>query len=110
MEEFLRERLRPPAIEVPEAVDRAVLAAARRVRRWRRLAPLGAIAAALLLGLGVLALRRPPRPLDIVDAYRLALRLERGEPVEGTWDRNGDGRVDRADVEAIARAAVRVGK
>jgi len=105
MEEFLRERLKPPAIEVPEALDRAILRAARR-RPLRAYA----LAASLLVAACLYVLLRPPRPLDIVDAYRLALRLERGEAVDGTWDRNGDGRVDRADVDAIARAAVRVGK
>jgi hypothetical protein len=110
MEEFLRERLRPPGIDVPAEIDRAVLGAARRRLRFRRLAPVFGLAAAALLAAGLLLARRPPRPLDIVDAYRLALRLDRHETIGREWDRNGDGAVDRADVDKIARAAVEIGR
>ena len=48
--------------------------------------------------------------VDIRDALRLARCLEGGRPSEPRWDLNGDGRVDRADVDAIAMAAVRLDK
>ncbi len=46
--------------------------------------------------------------VDIRDALRLARRLERGEPTEPVWDVNGDGTIDRTDVDAVAKAAVRL--
>ncbi len=45
--------------------------------------------------------------VNILDAFRLARLLE-GEGAAGAWDANGDGRVDRADVETIAMRAVRL--
>jgi len=117
------------SIEVPKALDRAVLAAARRelararapqvlrLRRW-----LGAAAALLVVsGLGLwLAVgsqlsrfaRREPRDLDrngrvdIVDAYALALRLQSGAALEPRWDFDGDGVVGDADVDDLARESV----
>ncbi len=49
------------------------------------------------------------RPVDIVDAYRLALRLEAGETLSGGRDVNRDGRVDHSDVEMLTRQAVALG-
>jgi len=46
--------------------------------------------------------------IDILDAFALARRLERGEATDPAWDRTGDGAVDRKDVDAIALAAVKV--
>ena len=46
------------------------------------------------------------RRVDILDAYRLALQLEAGAQPDAQWDKNGDGRVDTADVDWIARASV----
>ncbi len=45
--------------------------------------------------------------VNILDAFRLARLLE-GEGATGAWDANGDGRVDRADVDTIAMRAVRL--
>jgi hypothetical protein len=45
----------------------------------------------------------------VLDAYRLALALRRGETVPGSCDLDGDGRVDARDVDQIAAAAVRLG-
>jgi len=42
--------------------------------------------------------------IDMLDALRLALAVERGGP--GRRDVNGDGRVDERDVEALAALAV----
>jgi hypothetical protein len=46
--------------------------------------------------------------VDILDAFRLARHIEAGDRTEQNWDLNGDGRVDRADVDAVAFAAVRL--
>lgn len=46
--------------------------------------------------------------IDIRDAFLLARRLAMGESPKRQWDLNGDGKVDRADVDAIALAAVRL--
>ncbi len=48
--------------------------------------------------------------VDILDAFRLARHIESRGRIEATWDLNGDGRVDRADVDAVAFAAVRLDK
>ncbi|MBN1345320.1 MAG: hypothetical protein JXQ73_21690 [Phycisphaerae bacterium] len=48
--------------------------------------------------------RRP----DIRDAFRLARDLESGRQPQPRWDLNRDGKVDRADVDAIAMAAVKL--
>jgi len=119
---------------VPGEVDRAVLDAARRrlVRpaRRRRLrlvwgGAAAAVAAAVLLAvvLNVTWDHRGQSPsgpaallpadvdrngrVDILDAYKLARRAGAGE-FEAAWDLNADGRVDRADVDLVALAAVRL--
>jgi len=95
-------------VEVPAEVDRAILSAAPsllRRRRWIRYAAPLAAAAALFLAIGLWS--RPAHPQDIVDAYRLALRLQAGEAVSGS-DINGDGKVDMDDAKAMARRCVQV--
>ena len=47
--------------------------------------------------------------LDIVDALLLARALEEGGALHSGWDFDGDRRVDRADVDALARQAVALG-
>ena len=125
----LRRLGEPP--EAPPELDRAVLEAAApalaraRVRRRRRIAlvglPLAAAAAAALFllvprafearheapHLGALEdLDRSGR-VDVLDAFRLARELERGTAPRGA-DFTRDGRVDRDDVEHLARLAVRI--
>jgi len=96
-------RLTPARIEVPADLARRIL---RPKRPWRPVAA-AAAAAAILVAAGVwLAIPRPPRPMDIVDAYSVALRLRNGQSVESSWDLNGDGRVDAKDVDEIARRSV----
>lgn len=54
------------------------------------------------------ALEAPSSPsaVDIVDAFRLARALRDGQRVAAAWDADGNGAVDGADVEALARRAV----
>lgn len=103
IEEFraLAARLTPARIDVPADVARRILAPKRS---WR---PVAAAAAAILVAIGVwIAVRPSARPMDIVDAYSVALRLRNGRNVEPAWDLNGDGTVDSRDVEEIARRSV----
>jgi hypothetical protein len=120
-------------VPVPADVDRQVARLARRrlaggrartMTIWR-LAPLAA-AAAVLLALGAWTLLRAPHAappalaaredvdgngrVDILDAFLVARRIESGQPPPKAWDVNGDGVVDQADVDAIARAAVALKK
>ena len=44
--------------------------------------------------------------VDILDAFVLARRIESNNELPTNWDMNGDGAVDRADVDQIAFAAV----
>jgi hypothetical protein len=47
--------------------------------------------------------------VDIRDALALETAVEHRNPA-AKWDLNGDGRVDRADVDRVAMAAVRLTK
>jgi len=47
--------------------------------------------------------------VDILDAFRLARDIEARGPANPQWDLNGDGRVDKDDVDVVASAAVRLG-
>ncbi len=123
-------------IEVPSDVDNAVLAAARSALsecrrgrrstlRWARWTA-AAAALTLVLWLGSLlttrpaALRSASAPIasvpgdldrsgrvDILDAFALARQLD-SDIAPPLGDFNGDGLIDRADVDAIAMAAVRL--
>lgn len=44
--------------------------------------------------------------VDILDAFTLARHVQRGDQRQGVWDVNGDGVVDKGDVDAVAMAAV----
>jgi hypothetical protein len=48
--------------------------------------------------------------VDILDAFKLARHLETASPSEKEWDINGDGVIDRSDVDIVAHAAVRLDK
>ena len=55
--------------------------------------------------------------VDILDALKLARHIESADPAETSlslrkqgWDINGDGLVDRSDVDLVAYAAVRLDK
>ena len=47
--------------------------------------------------------------VDILDAFFLARRIERREALDPAWDVTGDGKVDEADVQAVAGRAVAIG-
>lgn len=135
---------------VPEAVDRAVLARAREHlvsprqgsvwiavvrralgKRWPTLGrPLAAAAAAAVLLIlvwngidtdrltGVRTQQRAGASedldgngrVDIADAFHLARALAGNHSLRTDWDVNRDGVVGSEDVDAIARAAVRISR
>jgi hypothetical protein len=109
-------------VGIPVALDATMLLAAARhaARRrwWRRGIGFAAMAAVVLVTLGlvvptVIQRMKADRPqawlpmdldrnarVDILDAYQLARQLPNGQ------DLTGDGKVDQADVDAIAKVAV----
>jgi hypothetical protein len=129
----LRALLAPPGA-VPPEVDRAILEQAhrrlarprRRIIRLRWAAGIAAAAAVIAIGtalyFGTTGHNHQSSIInhqsaadidnngrvDILDAFRLARHIEAGDQPERNWDLNGDGRVDRADVDAVAFAAVRL--
>jgi len=48
--------------------------------------------------------------VNILDAFKLARRIESAGATEGKWDINGDGLVNRDDVDLVAFVAVRLNK
>ena len=129
-----------PKVEVPPEVDRAVMDRAHkhfaplqsdkgkhlRVHwAWR----IAAAAAVIILAFS-LDLTKQPEPtversalsitravdidengrVDILDAFKLAKHIESAGPAETEWDINGDGLIDRGDVDVVALAAVRLDK
>lgn len=123
------ESLDEPTVEVPEAVDRAILdMAALKMRRPKLPAwlPLSAAAGLILaLGLGLLlgpSLFQTPDSkkgmagrtkdidqsgkVDILDAYYLSSKIKAGGPLDPEWDVDHDGDVDDEDVDAIAQDSV----
>ena len=125
---FQAEAETPP----PEQVDTAILhmadrRALRRLVPWRELGWVAAavaavLAVACLVPTGRLEAKRPVAtpPLvvhedidgnghvDILDALQLARLLQSTRTPKAEWDLNGDGVVDRADVDTVANAAVRL--
>lgn len=129
-----------PKVGVPPEVDRAVMDRAdrhlsplqsgkqRRLRihwGWR----IAAAAAVIVLAFS-LDLTKQPRQrtdsfslskvqaedidrngrVDILDAFKLAKQIESAGRTEKEWDFNGDGLIDRSDVDMVALAAVRLHK
>jgi dockerin type I repeat protein len=121
--------------EVPGEIDRAVLREARagyhrRRRFWvaaRAIGAAAAVAAAAIVVIVVYVDRRHSSPtpvagtqaaqpgdidgngrVDILDAFLLAKKVEAKAPAAPGDDVNGDGVVDRADVDRVAGWAVRV--
>lgn len=103
--------------------------AGRRRLRWAGLWRLAAAAAVIILAFS-LDLTKEPEPatdrvalakvqavdidrngqVNILDAFKLARRIESAGPTDEDWDVNGDGLVDSADVDMVAFAAVRLDK
>ena len=134
LSELLKEQT--AGAEIPERVDKAVMAMAdakaiqirnarrlRSVRVWRW----SAAAAALLLicaGLSLTLLQEEAgekrrlahttsqsdrnSPGDIVDVYIFASKLAAGEKLPLEYDYNKDGSVDGADVDEMAKRAVSI--
>ena len=124
---------------VPLAVDEAVLAGARRqmlanrpnrVLRWA-VPPAAAAAVILWVLLSPFATpdaevsplaQRGTRQVadhrdidgngrvDILDALALARSIKDNRVTDQPWDFNGDGAIDRQDVDAVAQSAVRLNK
>ena len=120
---------------VPAALDRAILrdarrSFARRRRAWLRARWVGGAAAAVItLAVGAyiqshtapsrrVAQQRPQLAqladidhdgrVDMLDAYIVARKIARHEPLDPAWDINGDGVIDQKDVDLIAHLAVHV--
>lgn len=117
-----------PVPEIPEAIDRAILADAQRHlfqtipvraksnRRWR-LAVIGSSVAAACMLLFALNRQEPQQPasvardldgngrVDILDAFAIAREIQHGRN-QPEFDINGDGRLTQADVNEIAQRAV----
>ena len=126
IEARLRHDAERTVILVTPAVDTAVLSRARerfaeiRRRRSRAKAVWWTSAAACFFALALLAswLIRTPRferadvdrsgRVDILDAFALARRIQQG--TASGFDFNGDGVVDKLDVDFLAAKAVRLKK
>lgn len=135
----LRAVFEPPG-PVPQRVDETIVDLAKTCLRERRhraprrliIAVRWAAVAAAMIVLGVVlfnpksATRNPQSispglaegqadidsngRVDILDAFRLARHIESRSQAETKWDLNGDGLVDRKDVDLVAFAAVRLNK
>ena len=129
-----------PQVGVPPEVDRAVMDRAhnqltplqsgkgRHLRihwGWR----IAAAAAVIILAFSLDLTKQPNQTIDsfsisktqaedidqngrvdILDAFKLARHIESTGRTETEWDFNGDGLVDRSDVDMVAFAAVRLDK
>jgi hypothetical protein len=51
---------------------------------------------------------RPSGQITILDAFALARNIDAGKKLDKSWDLNGDGIIDKRDVDAVAFAAVRL--
>lgn len=114
------------ALLVPQSVDEAVLARARKrfaeVRRRRArfrtawwTAAAASIAFIAVAGLSLIERTRYERAdidrngrIDILDAFTLARRVQQGAATGP--DMNGDGVVNRVDVDMVAAEAVKLKK
>lgn len=122
-----------PQHSIPPEVDRAILDRAgrklirpqRRHRIIRRIGIVAATAAVIILAFS-LDLSRKPRQgtpvtyfaetksadidrsgrVDILDAFKLARQIKSVADIDTSFDMNGDGLVNRDDVDIVAMAAV----
>jgi hypothetical protein len=107
---------------IPDSIGATLRHAAARRRRPIMLRPVTLAAAAALLMVAVLQLQQSITssvPLvredfdgngrvDVLDAYRLALALERHDRIAPQFDLDGNGLVDRRDADRIAARAVSI--
>ena len=111
---------------VPPTLDEAILKQARErlnaeqkpnpFRFWNWLA-LAGVAALIAIAIFVFPRTKPTATaredingdghVDILDAFALAKSIESGKG-NGTFDQNGDGKIDDGDVQAVASVAVRL--
>ena len=111
---------------VPPTVDEAILKKARErfgakqnpnpFRFWNWLAVAG-VAALIAIAIFIFPRTKPAATaredingdghVDILDAFALAKSIEAGKG-SGTFDQNGDGKIDDRDVQAVASVAVRL--
>jgi len=124
--EKLGELVSKTALLVPPAVDEALLSHANqhfaqitsrrsRIRHLTWLAAAACVALLAFFGFRHLERSRYERAdvdrngrVDILDAFALARRIQQGSPPPA--DINGDGAVNKADVDAIAAQAVKLRK
>lgn len=126
-----------PELSVPPEVDRAIMDQAhqrllrghRPHRLFRWVAPVAAAAAVIIfvfmleftteepesaLSRSVLAAAQADIDhngrVDILDAFKLARHIKSADRPDIKWDINGDGLVNRSDVDSVAFAAVRLDK
>lgn len=125
-------RQESPSVEIPELVEARILRRARQAagRRARTRRPQwAAVAAAVVLVIAIVwvlrsPLRSPSPPVersshaltadlngdgsaDILDAYKLAMRVEADGPFDASWDIDKNGRIDRRDADSLAMSIVR---
>ncbi|MBN2181298.1 MAG: hypothetical protein JW715_05240 [Sedimentisphaerales bacterium] len=132
----LAEMFEPPQ-SVPMEVDMAILDNAGRKlvrRQWRhniirRIGIIAATAAVVIFAFSLDLSRMSKKStedsyfaetqsadidrsgrVDILDAFKLAKRLESAEQIDSSFDMNGDGLVNRGDVDFIAKTAVHLNK
>jgi len=101
----------------------------RRLIHWRHVWRFAAAAAVVIFAFSLELTKRPQPPagssvrpearamdidgngrVDILDAFKLARQIESAPALEESYDLNGDGLVDRGDVDFVASAAVRLDK
>jgi len=101
----------------------------RRLIHWRHLWRLAAAAAVVIFAFSLELTKETQSPVgisvqtqfqaadidrngrvDILDAFNLAWHIESAPASEDSYDLNGDGLVNRGDVDFVASAAVRLDK
>ena len=134
---FAADRPIPARVDraVAEAARRHLPQRRPRIWKLRWAMPAAAAAAAILVGISLwwfnasstTQTARETRPqavdaalpkadidrngkVDILDAFTLARHIESRQPVDKVWDFNGDGLIDRRDVDTVAQVAVRLNK
>ncbi|MHC4567565.1 MAG: dockerin type I domain-containing protein [Planctomycetota bacterium] len=112
------EALFEPQLSVPPEIDRAVLDRASRHFAGRHAMWKVAAAAAVVIFAFSLNLTDKPEPadfdrngrVDILDAFKLAKQIEVASNSTANLDINGDGLINRDDVDTVALAAVSLDK